>query len=48
MLIVFSGLPGTGKITLCPALIKKIGFTYIRIDEIEFTIQKYHNSFEKI
>ena len=33
---------------LCQALIKKRGFTYIRIDEIEFTIQKYHNSFEKI
>ncbi|MEB3754234.1 AAA family ATPase [Acinetobacter sp. MD2(2019)] len=48
MLIVFSGLPGTGKTTLCQALIKKRGFTYIRIDEIEFTIQQYNNSFEKI
>ncbi|MFW1966239.1 AAA family ATPase [Acinetobacter guillouiae] len=48
MLIVFSGLPGTGKTTLCQALIKKKGFTYIRIDEIEFAIQQYNNSSEKI
>lgn len=48
MLIVFSGLPGTGKTTLCQALIKKKRFTYIRIDEIEFAIQQYNNASKKI
>ncbi|MBJ9902975.1 AAA family ATPase [Acinetobacter bereziniae] len=48
MLVVFSGLPSTGKTTLSQALIKKKGFTYIRIDEIEFAIQQYNNSSEKI
>lgn len=48
MLIVFSGLPGTGKTTLSQALVKRNGFTYLRIDEIEFAIQQYNNSSAKI
>ncbi|MBP8006216.1 MAG: AAA family ATPase [Acinetobacter sp.] len=48
MLIVFGGLPGTGKTTLCQTLIRNKGFTYVRIDEIEFAIQQYNNSSEKI
>ncbi|MFN4120869.1 AAA family ATPase [Acidovorax sp.] len=35
MLIVFSGLPGTGKTTLAQALAAARGATYLRIDAIE-------------
>lgn len=35
MLIVFSGLPGTGKTTLARALAASLGAVYLRIDSIE-------------
>lgn len=35
MLIVFSGLPGTGKTTLAQALARQTGAVYLRLDVIE-------------
>ena len=35
MLIIFGGLPGTGKSTIAKALAAKNSFTYVRVDEIE-------------
>lgn len=35
MLIIFSGLPGTGKTTIAKQLAKEIGAVYIRIDTVE-------------
>lgn len=38
MLIVFCGLPGTGKTTLAQALAHELGAAYLRIDTIEHAI----------
>jgi predicted kinase len=35
MLIVFGGLPGTGKSSVSQALARRLGATYLRIDAIE-------------
>ena len=35
MLIIFAGLPGTGKSTLAGALAQRLGALYLRIDSIE-------------
>ncbi len=35
MLIVFGGLPGTGKTTVARALSQRLGATHLRIDTIE-------------
>lgn len=35
MLVVFSGLPGTGKTTISRALATRLSATYLRVDEIE-------------
>lgn len=35
MLVIFAGLPGTGKSTLARALAEAEGFSYLRIDSIE-------------
>lgn len=39
MLIVFSGLPGTGKTTIAKALAVQTGAVYLRIDTIEQAIR---------
>ncbi len=44
MLIIFAGLPGTGKTTISKMLTQKIHATYLRIDTIESTLaDKYLN-----
>ncbi|MGI8533050.1 MAG: AAA family ATPase [Geodermatophilaceae bacterium] len=35
MLIVFGGLPGTGKTTLSAALARRLRASYLRVDAIE-------------
>ncbi|WP_417663336.1 AAA family ATPase [Pseudomonas sp.] len=39
MLIVFSGLPGTGKTTIASELARQTGAVYLRIDAIEQTLR---------
>jgi len=38
MLIIMSGLPGTGKSTLAKGLARELGAAYVRIDSIEQTL----------
>ncbi|WP_123247393.1 AAA family ATPase [Aeromonas dhakensis] len=39
MLIIFSGLPGSGKSTIARALARRLGAVYLRIDTIEQAIR---------
>jgi predicted kinase len=39
MLIIFGGLPGSGKTTLSRALAKRLGAVYVRVDTIEQAIR---------
>jgi len=38
LLIIFAGLPGTGKSSIGRALARRLGATYLRIDSIELAI----------
>ncbi|MGI9435203.1 MAG: AAA family ATPase, partial [Geminicoccaceae bacterium] len=40
MLVIFAGLPGTGKTTLAKALAHRLGAVYLRIDSIENAIRR--------
>lgn len=44
MLIVFGGLPGTGKTTIARALAKQLGAFYLRIDTIEQALRSVEGS----
>lgn len=44
MLIIFGGLPGTGKTTIAKLLSAKLKTTYLRIDTIEQILKKDDNS----
>ncbi|WP_076068682.1 AAA family ATPase [Sphingomonas montana] len=41
MLIVLSGLPGTGKTTIGKALVVRLSAAYVRVDEIEHALRHY-------
>lgn len=43
MLIIFSGLPGTGKSTIAQALAAKRSAAYVRVDEIEHALAQDEN-----
>lgn len=48
MLIVLSGLPGTGKTTIGKALAAKRSATYVRVDEIEHALQQHFGADQQI
>ena len=41
MLVVLSGLPGTGKTTIAKALVAKRSAAYVRVDEIEHALRQH-------
>lgn len=43
LLIVFGGLPGTGKTTISKEIAKKLKAVYLRVDTIEQTIKNFTN-----
>ncbi|HRD70556.1 MAG TPA: AAA family ATPase [Legionella sp.] len=44
MLIIFGGLPGTGKTTLSKQIAKQLNAVYLRIDTVEQVLKKRSNS----
>lgn len=48
MLIIFSGLPGSGKTTIARALARQVGAVYLRIDAIEQAIRRADTSGQDI
>lgn len=42
MLVIFAGLPGTGKSTIAKELARRTGATYVRIDSVEQALAKSH------
>ena len=46
MLVVLSGLPGTGKTTIGKALVAKRSAAYVRVDEIEHALRQ-HSGFDQ-
>lgn len=48
MLIVLSGLPGTGKTTIGKALVAKRSAVYVRVDEIEHALKQHSGSVRDI
>ncbi len=46
MLVVFSGLPGTGKSTIAKAFAAKFSAAYVRIDEIENAVRSTYSEHE--
>ena len=48
MLIIFGGLPGTGKSTIAKALAAKNSFTYVRVDEIENALSLHSEPKRKV
>src|ERR1700761_9033817 len=48
LLIVFSGLPGTGKTTLSKALAQVLHAAYLRIDTIEQTLREHMSASQPV
>jgi predicted kinase len=47
MLIIFGGLPGTGKTTIAKQLAKTVGAVYLRVDTIEQTLKRSNAAISK-
>ena len=45
VLLIFSGLPGTGKTTLSRLLAKRLGAMYLRVDTVEHELSRYVTGF---
>lgn len=48
MLIIFSGLPGSGKSTIAQKLSQEMKAVYLRVDTIEQTLRSNNASTEEI
>lgn len=42
LLVVFAGLPGSGKTTVSRTVADRIGATFLRVDTIESAVQEWH------